>query len=117
MISPVKMHLSFLQAVLRGLRARKCDHSHQKGVGTRASHVKLGGGGQQSPGQAARSVQHLCLHQDGERESVVEGAGKTERDPARRAALVQFPGPHGPCPARARSAWSCRKTPVQLKCP
>lgn len=42
----------------------------------------------------------MLTAKEGEREAVVEGAGKTEQGPARSCRFVQAPGLPGPVPAQ-----------------
>lgn len=55
---------------------------------------------------------------DGEKEAVVEGAGKTERGPAGELRLGPSPWSHGPCSSQGPALLGVAgRRPVQLKRP
>lgn len=121
---------SFLSLIsagsLRGLRARKCDHGHSEGLGPGLQGREAGRRGQQSPGQAARSVRHLCSQPRMVRERLWWRAQERQNgDPPESCGLVRAAGPTGPAPdrgplclelqedalARSVSHWAADNTP------
>lgn len=60
----------------------------------------------------------MLTTKDGEREAVVEGAGKTERGPAGELRLGLSPWSHGPCFSQGPALLGVTgRRPVQLKRP